>query len=77
MRINPVLQGLFKKLVDAGKPRMQAVGACMRKLVMLCYWVAKNRKPFNPEWASKRPVDNALSGSACYEIPTERNRTAR
>jgi transposase len=54
VRFNPVLQGFFKKLVDAGKPRMQAVGACMRKLVMLCYGVLKNRKPFDPEWASKK-----------------------
>jgi len=30
---------------------MQAVGACMRKLVMVCYGVLKNRAPFDPEWA--------------------------
>jgi hypothetical protein len=23
----------------------------MRKLVMLCYGVLKNRKPFDPDWA--------------------------
>jgi hypothetical protein len=38
----------------AGKPKMQAVGACMRKLVMLCYGVLKNRAPFDPHWASKK-----------------------
>jgi hypothetical protein len=37
--------------VDAGKPKMQAVGACMRKLVMVCYGVLKNRAPFHLEWA--------------------------
>ena len=39
--------------VAAGKPKMQAVGACMRKLVMICYGVLKNRTPFDPEWASR------------------------
>jgi hypothetical protein len=39
--------------VAAGKPWMQAVGARMRKLVMVCYGVLKNRAPFDPLWASK------------------------
>jgi len=25
----------------------------MRKLVMICYGVLKNRKPFDPKWSSK------------------------
>lgn len=54
VRFNPLLKGFFERLVGAGKPKMQAVGACMRKLVMLCYGVLKNRKPFDPEWASKK-----------------------
>ena len=53
LRFNPVLKGFFERLVKAGKPKMQAVGACMRKLVMLCYGVLKNRQPFDPQWASK------------------------
>jgi len=32
---------------------MQAIGACMRKLVMICYGVLKNRRPFDPKWTSK------------------------
>jgi hypothetical protein len=28
---------------------MQAIGACMRKLVMICYGVLKNRKPFDAD----------------------------
>ena len=32
---------------------MAAVGACMRKLVMICYGVPKNRAPFNPNWSSR------------------------
>jgi transposase len=54
IRFNPVLAGFFARLVAAGKPTMQAVGACMRKLVMICYGVLKNRKPFDPQWASKK-----------------------
>jgi hypothetical protein len=33
---------------------MRAIGACMRKLVMLCYGVLKNRQPFDPDWASRK-----------------------
>jgi transposase len=54
IRFNPVLAGFFDRLVGAGKPRMQAVGACMRKLVMICYGVLKNRQPFDPDWASRK-----------------------
>jgi transposase len=53
VRFNPVLRAFFERLVAAGKPRMQAVGACMRKLVMICYGVLKNRTPFDPAWASR------------------------
>jgi len=53
IRFNPVLRAFFGRLVAAGKPRMQAVGACMRKLIMIGYGVLKNRTPFDPEWASR------------------------
>jgi transposase len=53
VRFNPVLEAFFEKLVKAGKPRMQAIGACMRKLVMICYGVLKNRQPFDPKWSSR------------------------
>ena len=35
-------------LVAAGKSRMAAVGACLRKLWMIAYGVLKNRVPFDP-----------------------------
>ena len=54
VRFNPLLAGFFARLVAAGKPKMQAIGACMRKLVMICYGVLKNRAPFDPDWASKK-----------------------
>jgi hypothetical protein len=33
--------------------RVNHPGACMRELVMLCYGVPKNRKPFAPKWTSR------------------------
>jgi transposase len=54
VRFNFLLKGLFQRLVAAGKPRRQAVGACRRKLVMFCYGVLENRAPFDPEWDSTR-----------------------
>ena len=42
-------------LAEAGRHvSVAAVGACMRKLVILCYGVLKNRAPFDPEWDSKQ-----------------------
>jgi transposase len=54
IRFNPVLGAFYERLLRAGKPKMQAVGACMRKLVMICFGVLKNRQPFDPAWASKK-----------------------
>ena len=54
IRLNPVLRASFGRPVAAGKPRMQAVGACLRQLVMLCYGVLKNRAPFDPDGASTK-----------------------
>jgi transposase len=55
IRFNPLLRGLFERLVAAGKARMAAVGACMRKLLMIAYGVLKHRAPFDPSWALKKP----------------------
>jgi transposase len=53
VRFNPVLKAFYARLVKAGKPKMQAIGACMRKLVMIAYGVLKNRQPFDPNWSSR------------------------
>jgi transposase len=52
---NPLLQGFFERLVVAGKARRAAVGACMRKLLMIAYGALKNRKTFDPSWGTKQP----------------------
>ena len=54
IQFNPLLKAFFARLVAAGKPKRQAVGACLRKLVMIGYGVLKNRVPFDPAWASKK-----------------------
>ncbi len=64
IHFNPLLRALYERLVGAGKVKMAAVGACMRKLLMIAYGVLKNRKPFDPSWAQKGPLDNTPSGSA-------------
>jgi transposase len=53
IRFNPLLGGFFERLVAAGKARMAAVGACMRKLLMIAYGVLKNQVPFDPLWGRK------------------------
>ncbi len=54
VRFNPALKAFYERLVAAGKPKMCALGACMRKLVMIAYGVLKNRQPFDPAWVSKK-----------------------
>jgi transposase len=54
IRFNPLLKAFFDRLVAAGKPRMAAVGACLRKLLMICYGVLRTRTPFDPAWAGKK-----------------------
>lgn len=52
MRFNPVLAALRTRLLTAGKPKMVAVGAVMRKLVHLMYGVLKSGVPFDPNLAA-------------------------
>lgn len=49
-RFNPVLKEFRKRLLERGKTKMQAIVACMRKLLMICYGVLKalrnGKQPF-------------------------------
>jgi transposase len=54
IRHNPLVRALYERLVAAGKPRMAAVGAAMRKVLMLAFGVLKTRQPFDPNWASRQ-----------------------
>jgi transposase len=43
----------YERLVAAGKPKMAALGACLRKLPMIAYGVLESRTPFDPARGSK------------------------
>jgi transposase len=47
--VNRFLGSFFARRVKTDKPKTQATGVRLRKLVMLCYGVLKNRAPFDPK----------------------------
>lgn len=53
VRFNPLVGAFYARLVEAGKPKMAALGACMRKLLMIAYGVLKSRTAFDPKRGSK------------------------
>ena len=46
-RWNPLVKDLYDRLIARGHSRMAAIGACMRKLLMLAYGVLKHQKKFD------------------------------
>jgi len=48
---NPVLKKIYKRLLEAGKPKMVALVACMRKLLLMIQAIIKKQQPFNPNRA--------------------------
>ena len=50
VRFNPIVRAFYARLVAAGEPKVSAIGACLRKLVMICYGVLKSRAPFDPAY---------------------------
>lgn len=50
IRTNPIVAALYKRLIERGKCRMVALGAAMRKLLMLAYGVLKTRKAFDANY---------------------------
>lgn len=51
VRHNPHVQALYARLLAAGKTKMAALGAAMRKLAHLCFGVLKNRIPYRSDYA--------------------------
>lgn len=49
VRYCPAIRAFYERLVAAGKPKMQALGAVMHKLIRIVYGVLKSGQPFNPE----------------------------
>lgn len=47
-RHNPDIRALYQRLIKAGKTKMAAIGAAMRKLVHIAFGVYKNHTPYRP-----------------------------
>jgi transposase len=50
---NPVIREFYQRLVRAGKLRMVALAACMRKLLTILNAILRDSKPWNPEKTTK------------------------
>ncbi len=46
---NPDIKAQYERLVAAGKTKMQALGAAMRKLVQICFGVLKHQSEYQPQ----------------------------
>ena len=55
---NPLVRSHYQRLIAQGKPKMVALAACMRKLLMICYGVLKHQQPFNA--AYQQPLEVPL-----------------
>jgi transposase len=51
IRFNSAIRAQFTRLTSAGKSKMSAIGAAMRKLVQIAFGVFNTRRPFNVEQA--------------------------
>ena len=50
---NPLVAPIYNRRLAAGRPKMVALGAAMRKLMMIAYGVLKNQTPFDPHHLGK------------------------
>ncbi len=55
VRRNPVLKAFYQRLRAEGKLPKVALVAAMRKLLHIVYSVAKNRRPFVPQFPATLP----------------------
>lgn len=47
VRFNPRVRAIYDRLLESGRTKMCALGAAMRKLLMICFGVLKSQKPFD------------------------------
>ncbi len=52
IRYNAHVKALYERLRERGKSAMSALGACMRKLVHLCFGVLKSRVPYDENYGN-------------------------
>ena len=50
-RYNAEVRALYQRLIQAGKSKMSAAGAAMRKLVQIAFGVFKHQQPYQPQHA--------------------------
>lgn len=50
IKYNPHVKALYARLLARGKSKMSALGACMRKLVHLCFGVLKTQKNYQADY---------------------------
>jgi hypothetical protein len=48
---NPILKNFYKNLLDKGKPKMLALVAVMKKLLIMIQAILKTNTKFNPNIA--------------------------
>ena len=53
IRYNPLVACFYHRLRKKGKPKMVALAACMRKLLVIAVGVLNNKTPFDEEWVPK------------------------
>lgn len=53
-RYNPQLRAQYEGLIQAGKSKMCALGALMRRLLHIAFGILKHRTPYNPQFAAGR-----------------------
>ncbi|NOG53627.1 MAG: hypothetical protein HND57_04765 [Planctomycetes bacterium] len=46
-RHNPIIRTFYRRLVDAGKPKMVALVASMRKLLTILNVIVRDQQPWN------------------------------
>ena len=55
---NPLVKAHYERLRAAGKIRMVALAAAMRKILMICYGVLKHQQPFQVDWHSQQKMSS-------------------
>lgn len=50
-KYNPDIKVQKKRLLSAGKTKIQALGAAMWKIIQICFWVIKNQTKYQSELA--------------------------
>lgn len=58
---NPILKEFYEKLISKGKPKMVALTAVMRKLLVQAIGVLRNNTPYDPNWSKIQQEKFALS----------------